>query len=176
MGRTASAFARGGITPPPVPLILAGWAYSNDVEKRNRWQETLAWVHHHGLGTLLSDSGDDSMHVVSELSDERIGPLGGPVKLDWSFDPKPDVDAANRERAVEALQSNWSKVVGIELGAVTSPWLRQMSRLHGGLGRRSLMTKGEGHSQHSGQRSMVPSCPLKSIHIDFVFDSKPTDC
>ena len=45
--------------PPPVPLILAGWAYSNDVEKRSRWQETLAWADHHGLGTLLSDIGDE---------------------------------------------------------------------------------------------------------------------
>jgi hypothetical protein len=51
----------------PVPLILAGWAHSNDVEKRTRWQETLAWTNHHGLGALLSDITDDSMHVGSEL-------------------------------------------------------------------------------------------------------------
>jgi hypothetical protein len=87
----AAAKASPSIPPPPVPLILAGWIYSNDVEKRKRWQETLAWADRHGLGTLLSDIPDDLMDVVSDPSDDRIGPLGGPMKLDWSFDPKPDV-------------------------------------------------------------------------------------
>ena len=56
------------------------------------------------------------------------------MKLDWSFDPKPDVDATNRERVVEALQSNWSTVGGSELGAVTLP-----IRLTGAKGRRLLV-------------------------------------
>jgi hypothetical protein len=187
--RLQEAATANPYTTAPVPLVLAGWAYSNDVEKRNRWQETLAWADHHGLGTLLSDIGDDSMHVVSELSEYRIGPLGDPMKLNWSFDPKPDVDAANREKAVEALQSNWSKVVGSQLGSFTSP-----IRLTGAKGRRLLvlvkanvtppwgtwttLADDESRRAFTAFRAAVNGAiaPLEVDHIDFVFDSRPTDC
>ena len=33
-----------GIPKPPIPLILAGWVYSNDIEKSIRWKETISWV------------------------------------------------------------------------------------------------------------------------------------
>ncbi len=33
--------ARPDLPKPPVPLILNGWVFSNDVEKMERWQETL---------------------------------------------------------------------------------------------------------------------------------------
>lgn len=178
------------IPPPPVPLILAGWAYSNDVEKRNRWQDTLAWADRYGLRTLLSDVTDDSMHVVSELSDDKIGPLGGPMKLDWSFDAKPEVDTANRERAVEVLRSKWSEVIGSELAPITSP-----IRLTGEKGRRLLVLAKTDVAPPWGTwttladdekkrraftifRAAVNAVitPLEVDHIDFVFDSKPTDC
>jgi hypothetical protein len=177
------------IPPPPVPLILAGWAYSNDVEKRNRWQEALAWADHHGLGALLNDMEDGTMHVVTEVSDYKIGPLGGPMKLDWNFDPRPDVDAVVRERAVEILQSNWNKVVGSELGAITSP-----IRLTGAKGRRlvvrvkadvappwgtwTTLADDEKRRSFTAFRTAVSAVlpPLEVDHIDFVFDPKPTDC
>jgi hypothetical protein len=177
------------IPPPPVPLILAGWTYSNDVEKQNRWQETLAWTDHHGLGALLNDIEDGSMHVVSKLSDDKTGPLGGPMKLDWKFDPKPDVDAVVKERTVEALKTNWNKVVGGELGAITSP-----IRLTGAKGRRlvvwvkadvappwgtwTTLADDEKRRSFTAFRAAVNAAlaPLEVDHIDFVFDRQPADC
>ncbi|WP_395141085.1 hypothetical protein [Armatimonas sp.] len=35
--------------PPPKPLILAGWAYSDDEAKRQRWAETVAWAAQYGF-------------------------------------------------------------------------------------------------------------------------------
>lgn len=184
-----AANANPSIPSPPVPFVLAGWTYSNDVEKRNRWQETLAWADHYGLRTLLSGVTDDSMHVVSELSDDKIGPLGGPMKLDWSFDPKPEVDAANRERAVEILRSKWSEVVGSKLAPITSP-----IRLTGEKGRRLLvlakanatppwgtwatLADDESRRAFTTFRAAVNGAiaPLEVDHIDFVFDPKPPDC
>ena len=29
---------------PPKPLILAGWAYSTNKQKQDRWQETIDWA------------------------------------------------------------------------------------------------------------------------------------
>jgi hypothetical protein len=180
-----AATAKSGIPPPPVPLILAGRAYSNDVEKRARWKETLAWADHHGLGALLSDIADDSMHMVSEPSTTKTGPLGGPLKFDWSFDPKPKVDAAQRDRAIKALQSNWGEVVGTELGAVTSP-----IRLTGAKGRRLLvlvtghitpqwgtwttLAHDESRRAFTAFRAAINDAiaPLEVDHIDFVFDYK----
>jgi hypothetical protein len=50
-----------------VPLILAGWAYSNDVEKRDRWQETLDWADRHGVADFVNVS-PKNMYSVNELS------------------------------------------------------------------------------------------------------------
>jgi hypothetical protein len=39
--------------PPPIPLILAGWAYSSDEEKTARWKATIAWAAGHGASHLI---------------------------------------------------------------------------------------------------------------------------
>src|SRR6516164_5600655 len=36
------------IPPPPKPLVLTAWVYSDDVTKRDQWQKTLAWADQHG--------------------------------------------------------------------------------------------------------------------------------
>jgi hypothetical protein len=43
---------RGFGWEPPVPLILGGWWYSNDREKRDRLELHLRWAADHGV--LLS--------------------------------------------------------------------------------------------------------------------------
>lgn len=58
-------------SPPPTPLILAGWAFSNDVEKQQRWQETIAWAESHGCSELVRDLPPSSMYVVEKISDEE---------------------------------------------------------------------------------------------------------
>jgi hypothetical protein len=37
----------------PKPLILAGWAFSSDAEKRQRWAETVEWLRERGLDHLI---------------------------------------------------------------------------------------------------------------------------
>lgn len=38
---------------PPVPLILAGAAFSTDIEKATRWAETVRWAVRNGCASLL---------------------------------------------------------------------------------------------------------------------------
>lgn len=40
---------------PPVPLILAGWAYSTDDDKADRWRSTLEWSQTHEASHLIPD-------------------------------------------------------------------------------------------------------------------------
>jgi len=37
----------------PKPLILGGWTFSSDSEKRERWQETVDWLEARGLRGLI---------------------------------------------------------------------------------------------------------------------------
>lgn len=61
--RLAKACQLKGIDPSglPVPLILDGWWYSSDAEKRTRWDATVTWALAQNLAdaipALNSDSG-----------------------------------------------------------------------------------------------------------------------
>lgn len=50
---------------PPVPLILAGWAYSSDEEKAARWQATLDWADEHGAPHLIPDLPESERYSSS---------------------------------------------------------------------------------------------------------------
>ncbi len=55
---------------PPIPLILAGWAYSSDFDKKSRWEKTLAWAERNGCADLVANISDvDFYSVRSEISD-----------------------------------------------------------------------------------------------------------
>jgi len=111
---------RDGVAPPK-PLILAGWAYSNDLEKKRRWEETVAWVSGKGLESVLQHLRPDHFFSVADLTSYEVGPMGGPLYLPWSFDPKV---APNPEVAIKALtllKANWPSIAGPELAAATHP-------------------------------------------------------
>ena len=38
---------------PPIPLILAGWVYSTDDDKRLRWLKTVQWAKENGCSDLI---------------------------------------------------------------------------------------------------------------------------
>jgi hypothetical protein len=54
---------------PPMPLILNGWAATNDVEKLARWQETVEWAKKHNLEELVSMAGKEWYSVESPSSE-----------------------------------------------------------------------------------------------------------
>jgi hypothetical protein len=184
--RLQEASTTNRLPPPPVPLILAGWAYSNDVEKRSRWQETLAWAERYGLGALLGDVAEESMYAVAELSGDRIGPLGGPMFLDWNYDSKPRADAVARTKAIEVLQADWAKIAGAELAAITLPLC-----LTGSKGRRlvvlvrtedappwgswTVLVRDERRRSFTALRTAVNRAiaPLEVDHIDFIRALEP---
>jgi len=48
--------------PPPIPLILAGWAYSDDTEKHSRWLATLDWAEQAELSHLVPALAESDLY------------------------------------------------------------------------------------------------------------------
>ena len=57
--------------PPPRPLILGGWVFTNDVEKKRRWEETVAWAQARGLESEVRVAPEE-MYVVDQLSSRPV--------------------------------------------------------------------------------------------------------
>ncbi len=47
---------------PPIPLILAGWNYSSDSEKEQRWIDTIEWCKKYGFEAELELLNDDDFY------------------------------------------------------------------------------------------------------------------
>jgi hypothetical protein len=77
---------RGIPSAPPRPLILAGWAYSNDVEKADCWKATIDWAEQYGISEITRIEPKD-WYCVDHPSSLEIGPFGGPTFLPWRFEP-----------------------------------------------------------------------------------------
>jgi len=105
---------------PPNPLILAGWSYSNDVEKMLRWEETVAWARINGCADIVEIS-DQDFYYVDEPSTYSVGPLGGPLYLPWDFQAKNRLPPNQVAEYIEALKSRWQDTVGPELALITRP-------------------------------------------------------
>lgn len=106
---------------PPKPLILNGWAYSNDVEKMQRWHETVVWAAENGCTDLLSGIPDSDFHFVEKPTGYEVSPLGGQVYRPWDFEAKSRPPSDELGRLLDTLLSRWSEIVGNELAIATRP-------------------------------------------------------
>jgi hypothetical protein len=109
------------IPAPPVPLILSGWTFSNDLDKRDRWESTISWADKYGVSHLLEDLLPSEMYVVERLEADPIGPMGGPMKLPWSFDAKRKLSRQERTEILGLLHSSWNDIAGRDLCQITVP-------------------------------------------------------
>jgi hypothetical protein len=107
---------------PPTPLILAGWAHSNDVEKMLRWEETVAWAIDNGCAEVVRAIPDEDFYFVDEPSTYAVGPLGRPMCRPWDFDSKGCPSSEEIDQHLDTLRSHWSEIVGHELAIVTRPF------------------------------------------------------
>jgi hypothetical protein len=106
---------------PPKPLILGGWAYSNDIEKRQRWEETVAWTAENGCPELVSGIPDHDFYFVEEPTSYTVGPYGGPMYRAWDLETKTRPSSEQIALCMDTLRSRWSEIVGEELASITRP-------------------------------------------------------
>ncbi len=59
---------------PPVPLILAGWAYTNDHDKKHRWQETVEWAKLNSCYEIIKEIKAEDFYCVESISSHHVGP------------------------------------------------------------------------------------------------------
>ena len=106
---------------PPTPLILNGWVYSNDVQKLERWEETVAWVAHNGCTDLVSGIPDRDFYFVETPTTYTVGPMGGPMYRAWDLTIKDVPLSEQLARHMDTLRSRWPAIVGQELARITRP-------------------------------------------------------
>ena len=110
---------RGIASAPPVPLILNGWVYSNDVQKSETWRATESWAQENGLAEhVVIPAGE--WYAIEHPHSGAVGPLGDPMYLPWKFEPEPIPSAASIEAALTRLTEAWDNVAG-ELSEYSRP-------------------------------------------------------
>jgi len=114
---------RNYCTPPspPKPLILAGWAYSNDMKKMQRWEETVDWAEKNGCSNIVFDIPDQDFYFVENPTSYTVGPMGGPMYRAWDFNSKERPSSEALKEDMEILIAQWSEIVGEELSKITFP-------------------------------------------------------
>jgi hypothetical protein len=60
------------IPEPPPPLVLAGWASSSDIQKEERWAQTLRWATQHGFGRLIPTIEPRNAYHGSDAPDDVV--------------------------------------------------------------------------------------------------------
>lgn len=105
---------------PPVPLILNGWVYSNDLQKAETWRATESWARENGLAEHIAIPAGEWYEVENPYSG-AVGPLGGPMHLSWKSEPEPIPSAANVAAALTRLTETWGDVAG-DLSQFTRPY------------------------------------------------------
>jgi hypothetical protein len=106
---------------PPKPLILNGWVYSNDVQKMQRWEETVHWAERNGCSNLVSNISDRDFYFVEEPTTYEVGPFGGPMCRAWDFKAKSRPSSEQITQFMDTLLSRWSEIVGNEIASITRP-------------------------------------------------------
>lgn len=171
--------------PPPRPLILAGWAFSNDVDKHERWRETLAWAAGARLDHLIPALAEEERHIVPVMSDYHVGPSGGPMFLPWNSNARERPGAAVADAALRRPKEQWGEVAGPVLASHAQPLRltgRKLRRLvvevdraqQAPWGAWDRLAAGATRRAFTRLRSAVNGVlrPLEVDHIDFV--GRPT--
>lgn len=168
---------------PPVPLILNGWMFTNDVEKAERWEETKTWAEENGFNQLLAVAPEE-WYSVDKPSNYDIGSLGGPMYPPWRTEPLPIPPPDQVETSFTKLKDNWEEIAGklfqyTRPSGITGKKKRRLvvSRLPsapdppwGGWDRLAV---GDSRRSFTEFRRAVNStiAPFEIDHIDFVTES-----
>ena len=57
---------------PPKALILNGWVYSTDYQKKLRWEETIKWAEDNGCKELIPEIEQVDRYVVDKIEETFI--------------------------------------------------------------------------------------------------------
>lgn len=112
------------IPQPPLPLILAGAAFSSTREIRARWAELLDWAEKYGLTEVLMEhyeppEGEDYAERAAGVTQDGRG--WWPNTIYWNSEPRVRPTSGQVAAALATLQSGWAKIAGEPLANHTRP-------------------------------------------------------
>lgn len=108
-------------TEPPEPLILAGWAFSNDAEKIDRWDKTVLWARENGCMEIVDGLSNDEFYQFKLVMSAGVSPNGGPMLLPWNFEARTRPEKIALDEIFMKLMKDWVSIVGDELASATFP-------------------------------------------------------
>ena len=108
---------------PPRALVLSSWTFSNDLDRKVRWEETLLWASDNNCLDLIEGIPDSEFYEVEELSTYQIGPNGGRMIRAWDYEEKKRPSPEVLEIYLDKLITNWESIAGEELSSVTKPFM-----------------------------------------------------
>jgi len=104
------------VSPPPTPMILGGWNFSSDYDKKRRWNETLEWANEHDCLDLISVLKEDEQYCVNEFSDWV------PYQFsNWDEEPRNRPSDLYAEQCLKKLKKNWSDILDRNFGRYSTP-------------------------------------------------------
>jgi hypothetical protein len=112
------------IPKPPVPLILAGAAFSSADDIRARWIDLIVWANEYGFSSVLITNLPESPDYDVA---ERIAGVSADGKGWWPeigeqfHKPKKMPSKDKIFETMKRLKVEWEEIVGIELGKATIP-------------------------------------------------------
>ena len=98
------------LSKPPVPLILAGWAYTNDLQKMDRWSQTVSWAEEADCSDIINTLVEEEFYYTEDVSNYDIGPLGGPLFRPWDSIAKCPLDSTEKEKTLHNLKKYWPDI------------------------------------------------------------------
>lgn len=101
-------------TPPPVTLVLSGWNFSNDTDKKKRWEMTLNWADENNCKKLIPELKEEEKYYVFEVSSYRPYEF---YSMNKKYKPTKD-EVIN---ALGNLKEKWNVVLDIDFFKNTRP-------------------------------------------------------
>jgi hypothetical protein len=102
--------SRSDLPKPPVPLILNGWVFSSDVEKMQRWKDTVLWASDARCKEIVESVAEEDFYYTDELTTYEVAPLGGPMCRSWDFSSKSKPDLEALSKALQQIADQWSSL------------------------------------------------------------------
>jgi len=104
------------IPKPPVPLILSGWIFSNDVDKKLRWEEMKSWAEQYGVSGLMPELKPDDWYSVVKLDDSNPNPY-----RNWNYKERTKPSEKEVLNLFEKIERTWEVIVGKKFAEITWP-------------------------------------------------------
>ncbi len=106
---------------PPKPLILAGWNFSNDAEKMERWHETVDWATKNGCPEILCQIPDSNFYFAEKPTNDEVFPFRYSIYHAQDSQAKSRPTSEQITQITDILSAQWSEIVGSELASITHP-------------------------------------------------------